>query len=372
MTPAASKAQAPVTHLRIPTLDGWRAVAITAVLFAHIQWPVDFLARISPWGSLGVQLFFALSGFLITSRLLEEYDQAGRISWKNFYIRRAFRILPPAFLALGALAVLGLGLHVIPMDVRQLVASAFFYRNYIVEPGWNTGHFWSLAVEEQFYLLWPAVLIVIGVARGARAAVILACAFVAWRAADQHFDWVGHFQPLLSGVEFRTDYRISQLFWGCALAFVWRVESNRKAIRKVVRSYWVFGVVAAQTLLLIFQPSWKDTGTELLMVALLLITIADPRGFVSRVLETRAFKWVGLLSYSLYLWQQLFLPMRAGQKILGSALGLILNVALTFAAAAFSYYLVERASIRIGRKLTRPRKTGENTHTEDHPIPVVQ
>lgn len=341
---------------RIPTLDGWRAVAILAVLCAHTPWPLASIRRITDYGALGVQLFFALSGFLITSRLLDEYDQNGRISWHNFYIRRAFRILPPAFFALGVLAALGLGLHFIPIDRPQLIASVFFYRNYFVGPGgWYTGHFWSLAVEEQFYLFWPAVLAIAGVARGRRAAVALACAAVAWRIADQHFDWIGRVQPLLRGVEFRTDYRIAQLFWGCALAFFWRQASVRRRIKGSVRSYWVAGILALQIPLLILKPAGSDAGLEILMALLPLVTIADPKGIVSLLLESRPMIWIGHVSYSLYLWQQLFLPMQLSRRLLGASAGLIVNVALTFAAAAFSYYFVERPFIRIGRSIIRSR-----------------
>jgi peptidoglycan/LPS O-acetylase OafA/YrhL len=166
-------------------------------------------------GNWGVQLFFALSGFLITARLLEEYDPRGQIRWTEFYLRRAFRILPAAFFAISVLAILGLGMHLIPMNLKQLLASVFFYRNYAAS-GWYTAHFWSLAVEEQFYLLWPAILCLVGVSRGMRAAAALGCAAAAWRLLDTHFDWIAHFQPQLRGDLHRTDYCIGQLFWGAA------------------------------------------------------------------------------------------------------------------------------------------------------------
>ena len=98
-------------------------MAIMAVLFAHLRWPASWQVNFPDLGYWGVQLFFALSGFLITSRLLEEYDQRGRIQWTDFYLRRAFRILPPAFCVLAVLAALGLALHAIPMSASQLLAT---------------------------------------------------------------------------------------------------------------------------------------------------------------------------------------------------------------------------------------------------------
>src|SRR5271168_4566722 len=159
------------------------------VLFCHARLPGDFLAGVSPYGALGVDLFFAISGFLITSRLIEERRIDGTISLKAFYVRRFFRIIPPAFAYLACAAVLGLALGWIPMNFGQLAASACFYRNYYsmgVEHSWYTGHFWSLAVEEHFYLLWPALLVWAGVKRGRILAPALAFGVAIWRGLDSH------------------------------------------------------------------------------------------------------------------------------------------------------------------------------------------
>jgi peptidoglycan/LPS O-acetylase OafA/YrhL len=361
---------------RIPTLDGWRAIAIISVLCLHIRWPAR-LTFLGYGGDLGVRLFFALSGFLITSRLIDEFDTRGVISWRGFYIRRAFRILPPAFLALLVLALLGPVLHVLQIDVRGLIASAFFYRNYLPDGGWYTAHFWSLAVEEHFYLLWPAVLALVGIARGWRASLALAAIFTLWRHADTRFNWVGHLWPFLHGDTHRTDYRIPGLLWGCLVAFLWRSQAIRMSLTKVVRSWWSLPLVVAAVLLVRIQTTWSDDGLDLLMAALPLITIADPRGAVSRVLETRLMRWIGLLSYSLYLWQQLFIPFYANSEALIQRFPI--NVVASFCAAALSYYLIERPFISLGRRLVRSKReqpvdqtAGARPHAEDHPVPVVQ
>src|ERR1700722_12610748 len=139
----------------IPTLDGWRAIAISMVLWAHASGTIFYhghpLSDIH-WlriGQNGVSIFFVLSGFLITSKLLEDCDL------KKFYIRRAFRILPVVLCYFVLVSILGVATS------KEVAASALFYRNYLPvewQTQWFTSHFWSLAVEEHFYLLWPLIV----------------------------------------------------------------------------------------------------------------------------------------------------------------------------------------------------------------------
>ena len=236
------------------------------------------------------------------------------------------------------------------------MASAFFYRNYltgITGPSWYTSHFWSLAVEEHFYLLWPAILRIVGFARGARTAFILTCAAFTWRIADGYFDWLSHFHSAYRG--FRTDYCIGDLFWGCFLAFVWNSPSARAVATRIVRSYWALGVMVAQALLLHYRQHGSDIFVELLMALLPFITVADPDGFLSRILEIRPAAWIGRLSYSLYLWQQLFIPISWAPQTLGIIQTFPFNVALATSAASLSYYFVERPCIQLGKRLQNVR-----------------
>jgi peptidoglycan/LPS O-acetylase OafA/YrhL len=128
-------------------------------------------------------MFFALSGFLITYRFMEEHEQTGRIDLRAFYRRRVRRILPPAMIYLAVLAVLGPVTHLLPAKLDEIYASLFFYRN-LFQPhppdGWYTGHFWSLSLEEQFYLFWPVVLVALR-ARARPAAITIIAATVIWR-----------------------------------------------------------------------------------------------------------------------------------------------------------------------------------------------
>ena len=172
------------------TLDGWRALAIIAVLADHIvgyefhghRW-LFALTRI---GANGVSLFFAISGFLICSRLLEEQSAFGRISLKGFYIRRACRILPAALAYLMFITLVAF-LGYIAVDRREFWATVFFWRNYLpirwIHRGWGgyTVHYWSLAVEEHFYLVWPILLVATGKRKARVVALALAFLVAGWR-----------------------------------------------------------------------------------------------------------------------------------------------------------------------------------------------
>ena len=121
-------------------------------------------------GTFGVALFFAISGFLICSLLLAERENTGGISLRSFYTRRAFRILPPAFTYLLAMAVLA-WFGLIHLQRGELASAAFFYSNYWTDKSWFTDHFWSLSLEEHFYFLWPGLLAFLGNKRAAICAV---------------------------------------------------------------------------------------------------------------------------------------------------------------------------------------------------------
>jgi peptidoglycan/LPS O-acetylase OafA/YrhL len=310
----------------LPTLDGWRAVAILAVICCHAGWPN---ATVAPYGAMGVSVFFALSGFLIMRRLMDEGD----IDLRGFYRRRAFRILPPILVYLAVIAL------VLRVDRGQLPASLFFYRNYLTLPassGWYTGHFWSLAIEEHFYLLWPALLYFAGFRRARWMAPVLVLAVAVWRAADMHYDWIGRFQPGLRGWLGRTDYRLDTLLCGCALALWWDVVPFRRIGGTALAIAAAVAAVCCQ----IWTPPGYLTIVAVLMALLPAATVARPESWAGRLLEWPLLAWIGRLSYSLYIWQQLFLPPESSG---------IWRMPAIFLCAAISYYCVERPCIALGR-----------------------
>jgi peptidoglycan/LPS O-acetylase OafA/YrhL len=322
------------------------------VLFCHSRLPHGFLAPYSVYGALGVDLFFALSGFIITHRLLEEHRQTGAISLRAFYRRRLFRIVPPILVFLFMISVLGLAFRVIPLDLKQIAASAFFYRNYYSSPvaaSWYTGHFWSLSVEEHFYLLWPGLLVLAGIRRGKWLAPTLAVAFAAWRVLDQHYQWIGAFAPNLRGSPARTDYRLDGLLWGCALAFLWQNTATRGWLQRWFGTTALIAAAATMVLVLWIHPPAYEALLALLFPVVLASTLARPASAISKLLSLAPLVWLGRISYSLYVWQQLFVPTRGLPLPLGAMQIFPLNLALALAVAAASYYLVEQPPLRWAR-----------------------
>jgi len=361
----------------LPTLDGWRAIAILAVLLDHVvgysslhQVPV--LRAVSRTGPNGVSLFFAISGFLICSRLLEEQNAFGRISLRGFYIRRVCRILPPAMLYLIVIAILSL-LSVIVVEPAELLSSVFFFRNYLphswLSRAWGgyTIHYWSLAVEEHFYLLWPAALVLLGKMRARWFAVLGALGIAGWRMWEFHHHWLEHKIPgLLIGS--RTDIRLDGLLLGCLVALL----LDDKRIRSLtVRYYktWIWILfVAAYVGLQLLQKTRTYSLTESALLPLIVAgTVIRPQTWMGRVLEVPLLKWTGRLSYSIYLWQQLFSVPALGLTPLFFQ-KLPLNLALLFLVAWISYEFIERPFIRLGHRLAPPPTDGRDDLTSSSQI----
>jgi peptidoglycan/LPS O-acetylase OafA/YrhL len=338
----ASAVQRPADSSYIPTLDGWRAVAIMGVLLCH-AFDRD---SIFDMGELGVMLFFAISGFLITNRMLSECDRTGRLSLKNFYIRRVLRIQPSALFYLAVVYTLG-RLSLIPCTGAEVLACMGFFRNYATwATGWYTAHFWSLSVEEHFYLVWPTIFVLTGRTRAKWVAPALAVLAIFWRVVDGHFDFVARIahDPLLAANPYRSDYCADGLFWGCTLA-LWLPMVRRVPWAVGTLLAVAIGGVVLGTRYLGVPHNYAITG--LCMSALLGCTVLRPQSWLGRALELGPVRFVGRISYSLYLWQMLFLTWN--EKLAWQHLPL--NVVFASACAVFSYYVIERPLIRIGHRL---------------------
>jgi peptidoglycan/LPS O-acetylase OafA/YrhL len=350
----------PVTSRgRIPALDGVRGVAILLVVLGHaalLQRPPEWLrASAQPLlsGELGVLIFFVLSGYLITSILLRERERTGTISLRAFYARRALRIWPAFYAYLAVAAVLA-ATGAIAASSGELAAAALYVWNYAPDvSSWWLGHTWSLAVEEQFYLLWPLTLLLLGPRRAFRVSVaILAC------------------EPLLRVVEYAVwpggrghipvylHTRADSLMTGAALALlpVAAPALAERLRRATARTPFVLAAVGG--LLLFPYASDRLHGRFDLTVgwtlanvstAFLIAVALGPGGRVRRVLEQRWLTTLGVLSYSLYLWQQLFLTDADSWLPRNAALG----IACALAAAWLSHQLVESPFLALKERFSR-------------------
>jgi peptidoglycan/LPS O-acetylase OafA/YrhL len=344
----------------LPTLDGWRAIAIFGVIICHGSdalfspggsSPNGFWYGLTRYGALGVDVFFGISGFLICSRLLSEERRDGRISLKKFYIRRALRILPPYFFYLtviGALSIFGL----VIVNRWDLVSCLFFFRNYLSPlalGSWYTGHFWSLSIEEHFYLLLPGLLVLCGSRRARPVVISLALAIALWRFVEFRQQWLAR---LLPGVGFymRTDIRLDGLLWGCWLALMLVKEGWRDRLtRWLSPSVWL--VLVATFIVCVYrQPPFAMLWQSVLLPFILVGTVLRPGNSLGRFLETAPLRWVGRISYSLYLWQQLFLASSAAPRASRLLQSLPFNLVAVLACAMLSYYLVERPMIGLGHR----------------------
>jgi peptidoglycan/LPS O-acetylase OafA/YrhL len=335
---------------RIPGLDGIRAISIILVVFGHVS---NGVTTLSQYGGFGVESFFVLSGFLITWLLCMEEDKRGAISLPSFYARRTLRILPPAFLYIAAASLLGvLGLAEVARN--EPLYAAFFVRNLMADGGLHLAHFWSLAIEEQFYLLWPLVFLLL---RSDRQRLILVAALIVvapfWRHA---------MYGLAGGARWvndrRFDLRYDALIVGCCLALLrhdgqFRWLPVNRVMKSTPAALVALGAIVAGCAGLpirAFSASLSFIG----VAAFINFSIECPNGVIGSFLNWGPMVWIGQLSYSLYLWQQIFcwhskLPWlgQFPQNMIAAAV-----------AAALSYYLLERPLADVRRRvpyLSNPR-----------------
>ncbi len=329
----------------LPSLDGLRGVSILLLLLAHLSGTRNFITLPKVFGDLGhlgVLVFFTISGFLITTLLMAETAKRGRISLKLFYARRAVRIFPAYYLFLAVLWLLSRS-GWIHLTSRDLWYAGFYWMNHLPLRSWEVGHLWSLSVEEQFYLLWPFTFAVLGPRRAIWAAAAMLAVSPLGRGLANLF---------LRG----TPYQDLEMFpmvadslaAGCLLAlgrgwleaqsWYWRLLEPRMAI-------FTLAVVLFSNRMMIYTIG-NVAGLSVINVGLALLIHRcvhfhqDPAG---RLLNWRPLTMLGLMSYSLYLWQQLFLNRYSTQWINAFPQ----NLLLTAGAGAISYLAVEKPLQRL-------------------------
>ncbi len=344
---------------RLPGLDGIRALAILAVLAYHVYPPA------LPGGYLGVDLFFVLSGYLITRQLVAEKARTGRIRLGAFWARRARRILPalvPVLIVttLGTAAVDPAGLRALRGELLGAVSFTSNWAQIAAHHSYFTRfsapsvlqHLWSLAVEEQFYLLWPLVVVLV-LWRAPRHLAVLAGVVSALSAVLMAVLASPGGDPSRS--YFGTDSHCFGLLLGAALAVRWGGEALPSRFVRNLLSLTGLGVVAAGLIVLAeYRTLTYRGGIAVVCVAsaLLIVGAGHGRGPVGTVLSTRPARWLGARSYGLYLWHWPVLLL--GDRIAGhrTPLAGTIEVALAVTFAAASYRFLERPILHTGRRPT--------------------
>lgn len=358
-----------VSTNRIPSLDGLRTMSIILVIVSHVCFLLHFSGAYNV-GDLGVRVFFVISGFLITGLLVKECDKTGSINLLRFYFRRTLRIFPAYYFFLiifVLLAVFGKA----DISARQFLPVFTYTSNYIFPGNWNLDHAWSLSVEEQFYLIYPGFLLLFGRRRmeWLLAATLVVCPIL--RFVDHRLFIDIH--PIWMTKGFHAN--LDTLAIGCLLALKHRALHEIGWYRRLLDSRWMY---LTPLLLIVVNGQIDYTGQDLgllfsvnnILIAVVIDwAVTHHASVAGRVLNSRPFVFVGMMSYSIYLWQQPFL------LDLGAVIDRFVHAensdthfSFPYGLVGFigfcclSYFVIERFSLRLRQKyepalFDRPQKT---------------
>ncbi len=355
---------------RIQGIDGIRAIAILLVLIAHgqstVSTSVAWLHTVALFlgnAALGVTTFFVISGYLITTLLRREWERSGSISLKSFYMRRVLRIFPALYTYLLVLTLLR-AIGWIGTTWADLGIAGTFLTNYkhlLAIPTnvdyWYVGHFWTLSLEEQFYLLWPAAILIFSMSRAPHIALAIVLLSPVMRVVSYYL-WPSVRPQLTLMLHTGAD----PIMFGCLLALC---EKRRIFERIMVFVAWPGWPLIAGVFLIVLSP-WlasRFRGAYAVPIGITINSfsiafvlswlIRNPASVIGRFLNCRVMRHIGVLSYSLYLWQQLFLT-----ELNTSWTGAFpLNFLCCFVAAEMSYWIIEKPFLRLRRRFQPPLKS---------------
>lgn len=334
---------------RIQHIDAWRCIAVLMVLAHHVTsyshpwfqdhlWS-DILARSWKFGHLGVLIFFCISGYVICRGLMREEATAGRVNIKEFYLRRFFRIVPP--LGLYMLALLGLSLAgMIDVQSSQFTRAGLFTCNLEPSCGWYLAHTWSLAFEEQFYLVFPFVFVFSTVIGGRRTLLICTVATMCGALVASR---TGH----LDIGEFATVF--SYMLTGCVAGAYW--DEIAPHLKKISVPLWSALCCAVFAFGLVVTLPWytlqRVVDIMIMPVLICAVVLATPvsNRMLGRVFLNRTIGYLGKISFTVYLWQQL----ATARHPTIPPFYVLIALAAVFLLAVVSYEYVELPLIRFAK-----------------------
>jgi peptidoglycan/LPS O-acetylase OafA/YrhL len=342
-----------------PALDGLRGISILAVIGfnSHLSWLRG--------GFVGVDVFFVLSGFLITALLVQEHSRISRIRIKDFYMRRAVRLLPALFVLILfciAYALLFQAPESASVTLKGVLYTLFYVANWAQIPPSPPGigalsHAWSLSVEEQFYIVWPLVLLVLLKLKIRGLVFAVLTIFIATSIFLNVWFWhtgVPHLR-----MYFGTDTRANEILIGCVVALLlcWGVLKDTERLKWILHAA---SILCVGTLFISFisyrhNEAFVYNGGFVLISAatgLLIIDVLLFPSIISRCLEFAPLVWIGKVSYGLYLWH--FPVFEVSRKLLEGRIDpvphQVVGFITTLLVAAASYYLLEQPLLRLKRR----------------------
>lgn len=344
----------------IRELDGLRGISIILVLMGHAGIPFF------QGGIIGVDIFFVLSGFLITSLLIKEFNESNDVNLKYFYLRRLLR-LAPALIVL--LLVLLLGCILLLDHTKTIsycidaVITVFYMTNWArafdIHPPSLLGHTWSLSIEEQFYILWPITIIALLKKvknRKLLAIIICSAALFSWSLRIYMASKGVMYDRLYNGLDTRAD----SLLTGCTLSILLSfnlISNNTMRFFKTYYSYISIVSIAALVLIIISLSGnnllmyyYGFAITEISVAILILYIFTNHKSQLNSILSLSSLVWIGKLSYGIYLWHYpifLFLNYLNLSKLFV----IICGTLLTFISASFSFYLIELPFLKFKRRI---------------------
>jgi peptidoglycan/LPS O-acetylase OafA/YrhL len=339
--------------VRVPSLDGIRAVSILIVMLSH------FVASDLFPGGFGVLIFFVVSGFLITRLLFAELKSRRAVSLPNFYLRRFFRLYPVIVAYTLAVLVLFAATRK-RIDWWEPLSALFYFANYFYAHAMAVGSarhlmpfsiFWSLSIEEHFYILFPVLFVVLKGRPGrmavAMTAIIAACIFARLAVAYARPDL------LTTHWFYYTELRLDSIAFGVLLASLCESSNGRQLVKRMLKPEAVLGATAILLACFLLRNDWfRETLRYSLqggcVVVLLAAVLFSPRYRLAQiVLNSFAMSWIGVLSYSLYLWHFFADSLVEDFARVPHATQAIIGFALSFALAIPSYLLLERPLARL-------------------------
>jgi len=352
---------------KLPSLNGLRAISIILVIFHHIQiqyavfdMPFNPLVRLLVDGQFGVNVFFVISGFLITALLLKEEYKFGRIALKQFFIRRMLRIFPAYYFLLLVYFCIS-HFSYISISTTSWLSAITFTKYFTKMEDWYTYHTWSLSVEEHFYLIWPFVFI-LGLKVRKIFAFITLCIPIILRILVYNY-------PISWLNELTIFIRIDAISIGCLVALYQQeiIESVKYhwnillwgSISIILLVPYANGLAKRMDIGSIFVPFGISNGlfANVCIAVIMVCSVFGPKQTMwFRFLNSTVMNSIGILSYSLYLWQQFFIV-----KTSYWINQFPQNIGLTIFAACFSYFIVEKPFLRLKSKFAPRKSTVENS-----------